>query len=115
MCGIPADVSASKNGFPRPAVEGEDPLLAVAILKVADVCVRVVAVDNRGIATGRDVMVADRQQWLGHDGWPFWDILHCRGSRDLSLKQRHMASLSVFNDRQSSKLARPPQIRGVHV
>jgi hypothetical protein len=47
-------------------VEGEDPLFTVRILKIPDVHIAVITVDDRRIATAWCVVIADPQEWFGH-------------------------------------------------
>ena len=66
--GVPADVAASEGGDAGFAVAGEDPLLAVFILKVADVELRFVAADDRWDAASCCMMVQSttRSPWNCH-------------------------------------------------
>ncbi len=63
---VPADVAASQNSLAGRPLAGEDPLLTVLVLEIADVCVGVFLFDNRWITACRTVMIANGQQWLGH-------------------------------------------------
>lgn len=58
----PANVAASEGGDAGFAVSGEDPLLAIVVLEVADVEMGFLAIDDRWIATACGMMVRNSQK-----------------------------------------------------
>ncbi len=62
----PVCVAPSKPRCPGPAVVGEDPLLAVAVLEVPDVHIGRLVADRRGRTASLGVPVVDRQDRLFH-------------------------------------------------
>ena len=61
---VPSNVAATKLGLSCRSVEAEHPLLAECVLKVAEVHVRIIAIDDRRIAAGHAVVVANLKQWV---------------------------------------------------
>jgi hypothetical protein len=62
----PAGVTATQLRSSGCAVASEDPLLAVCVFKIADVDVRIIALDDRRIAAGWGVVVTNGKQRFGH-------------------------------------------------
>jgi hypothetical protein len=63
---VPTDISAAKCRFASLAVESEDPLLSEGILKISDVDVRIIAVDNWWVTASHNMVIMNLQQRFGH-------------------------------------------------
>jgi 5-carboxymethyl-2-hydroxymuconate isomerase len=64
MDGIPPNIASAEFRLMRFLMVGENPLLAESVFEVTDVKIRVVAIDDRRIATPQAVVVVQSQEWL---------------------------------------------------